>query len=344
MALLLVLGLSACDGFKAPKWEAEILGPLATADLAPEDIIEVQQLKFAFTFNAAEIQVGGQPLFPPGVSVPVPAFGPINVGFFDTVPTPQFRNVYMSRLVFRLSVRNGFPMPVSAGTTILVRNEGESRNIVSYSLPQDLAPGATYTALVEADDKRIGEALEIQLQNLSSPGTGNTPVSGSGTSLRVEFTLHDFAIDRLEVNANQFFEVRDTSDFTLSGDVISSQSIEGNLIFRYNSGYPVSFSTQVYFLDGNRLLLDSLFVPGRQLSPAITDGQGNVITPSTARDTIAYTAERMEAIREAKYTAVRASVSSFGAQSFVVVTPRQRLDIKIIGDLKVNVNDAIGQN
>lgn len=320
------------------------MGPLANTNLAPEDIIEVRQLKFAFTFNASEIQVGGQPLFQPGVTVPVPAFGPIDLGFYDTVPTPQFRNIYMSRLVFRLTVRNGFPMPVSAGTTILVRNKGESRNIVSYALPQDLAPGATYSALVNADDKRIGEALEIQLQNFRSPGTGNTPVSGSGTSLRVEFTLHDFAIDRLEVNANQFFEVRDTSDFTLSGDVISSKSIEGNLIFRYNSGYPITFSTQVYFLDGGRLLLDSLFVPGRQLSPATTDAQGNVLTPSTARDTIAYTNERMEAIRGAKYTAVRASVNSFGAPGFVVITPRQRLDIKIIGDLRVDVNDAIGQD
>lgn len=147
------------------------------------------------------------------------------------------------------------------------------------------------------------------------------------------------------------FNVRDTLDIDLS-DLFSEDNPITRALLRveFNNGFPVEAVSQVYFVDKNYQVLDSIFANGieRIIAPAVIDGNGKVTDFSQKITKIEYDLNRLDKIRKCKYVIIQAHAHTTNAASNKVVKIYKDYKIKFdVGfeiDVEYNGNiDSIGK-
>ncbi len=147
------------------------------------------------------------------------------------------------------------------------------------------------------------------------------------------------------------FNVRDTLDIDLS-DLFSEDNPITRALLRveFNNGFPAEAVSQVYFVDKNYQVLDSIFANGieRIIAPAVIDGNGKVTDFSQKITKIEYDLNRLDKIRKCKYVIIQAHAHTTNAASNKVVKIYKDYKIKFdVGfeiDVEYNGNiDSIGK-
>lgn len=147
------------------------------------------------------------------------------------------------------------------------------------------------------------------------------------------------------------FNVRDTLDIDLS-DLFSEDNPITRALLRveFNNGFPVEAVSQVYFVDKNYQVLDSIFANGieRIIAPAVIDGNEKVTDFSQKITKIEYDLNRLDKIRKCKYVIIQAHAHTTNAASNKVVKIYKDYKIKFdVGfeiDVEYNGNiDSIGK-
>lgn len=134
----------------------------------------------------------------------------------------------------------------------------------------------------------------------------------------------------------------DTSkyDFSSITNDLSKQVDHFKLFFTFSNSYPVEFNLNAYIMDANYSVIDTIFtVPITIKSGDITNGESESITASSGF--VEFDKARINKIKSGRYIAIKATGTTFGAENGATVKIRanNRLDFKIIGATKLNLNN-----
>ncbi|ELR69667.1 hypothetical protein C900_04892 [Fulvivirga imtechensis AK7] len=165
---------------------------------------------------------------------------------------------------------------------------------------------------------RIGTAQE----DLSQFALDTSIVSGY---IETEFPLN------FEANELTF---TDTLDLDVAFENSYSEVLSGDLITVATNMLPVELLLQVYFMDDEKNVLDSLFVERRLITAGEVDEQGRVIRPSEVKFVITLDNDAVEHLNMASYAQPVFVLNTSGEQK-VKIFSDSRVNLKMNGDFRV---------
>jgi hypothetical protein len=314
------------DKHISPSWTMDFLGPIVRADM---NIQNINELKDLYANQSLSLQDCGA-VYANGTTVDIPAMGPTSLGPYALSLTDAFTNAALASGKLSYKITNGLEINVNAGTTIQIRQG--STILLSNNTP-DIAPlGGTYTSpATTLGNIMIDASISLSIPNFSSNGSGGPVTINSGRRLLLEIFLNNVRVKSIDLGINDHFSIVDTSDFSIHGTNIHSQSVSGTLTTFLKNNLPLSFDLQVYFLDKTKsILLDSLFN-----SPAIILAGG----PGSSEIQLVTTVNnnKIRHLNDASFvrTALKLGNHSSGA---ITIPDSLFMHMQIVGDLKIKLN------
>ena len=145
------------------------------------------------------------------------------------------------------------------------------------------------------------------------------------TTVKVEIPIYGTA---------KGFTIENETDIDLE-DFDNIEEAEFKIIT--NNAIPLDFDIQMYFVDANQQVIDSLFVlPYNILKAAAVDANGNVTTNSMVEDFIDITASRFDILRQSEKLLIQAAFSTYNdGQDAVRILSTQELDVKLGVKVKI---------
>lgn len=268
------------------------------------------------------------------------SFGKFLIGFHDKMIIDVFDNshggvVHFENPEIRLILKNSFGMPVrfenialTAHTDALDIPFNLSSN--SFDVPAPLIVGQEITYSPPLSISNISNGLSIapkyllfQCDGIVNPNEiqNNSCTDTSSFNIGIELELPMFgSINKLTL--------KDTIDFKLE-NIKDIETLSFNLTTI--NAFPLSVTVQVYFVDENQQILDSLISTGEELiSSAIIDGPPDykVISPTEKSIITHLPAHRVENLEKAKKIIITAVLSSTSG-SLMKIYSTNYIDLKI---------------
>ncbi len=257
-----------------------------------------------------------------------------------------------------IDIRNPIGMPIKFGTEYFYAtskvntpnrvdiyfNGAEGTNSFTIEGPDITQFGETIETSINFNNNNFYEAFNIAPENLYYKFTGQT--NPDGDSLASNFVNDTSRISmRVGVELKLFtaiseYKIQDTLDFTLN-DV---QQIE-NLLVRINTtnGFPLNATVQLYFVNDNFIVLDSLItdpdltvLPGAPVSGA-PDYRATV--PAHKMTDVNLTSARINHIINAKKMILKAGLSTSNEQLIKIYSDYSlQIQIGTIAGIKIKTN------
>lgn len=238
-----------------------------------------------------------------GDSILIRIFNNMEDGYFELVD-PKLR----------LNIVNSFGFPVEIDLTNLESidaNTGEVFPLTGYPNPIDVnyptllgdsaqtellfdnSNTSNITSIITPAPKYLGFDFEASSNPDGAPLVPNFMTSES--ELRVDATL--------EMGLEGFaygFQFRDTVEFSFDESVEEVEWVK--IRINTNNGFPVDISPQVYLVDANYALIDSLLPPEELvLQSGLVDASGRVTTPTQKITDILFSKERVPNLLDAAH-------------------------------------------
>ncbi|MEQ9188717.1 MAG: hypothetical protein RLP15_13365 [Cryomorphaceae bacterium] len=183
--------------------------------------------------------------------------------------------------------------------------------------------------LLEIHPNGVHYAVDLQVNPLGNVSLGNDFV----------YYGHDIsAYMDLDIPLKLGFEgltLSDTFDFRVDTSAFSENLIQSGSIHGYiENGYPFSAAFQLYFLDSNAVIIDSLSPDLQTVLAAVVDGFGNVSSTTASEISFPFNAEKIGMLKRAQSSIVAAKFDTYNAQ-VVTIRDDYAIDFKFVADLKV---------
>ncbi|MBX9851183.1 MAG: hypothetical protein K2X86_05425 [Cytophagaceae bacterium] len=263
--LSLLLLLSSCD-FKpndkvVPEWEMDILGPLIKGDLTIQDIAELDSLHGKHDFSLADFGLPNMAGVPVPNNTPSGTNTPVNAGPFSTFNiTDAFGSGLIESGEIYFKITNGWQINLQSGIFIFKSGTNDLINQPISTIPAYSGIGAkpSYTSPVNTfTNINTNDTLTLQVLNFTTTGGMITDVN---RKLTVDVYLNNIVIGSITLSSTESFSIIDTSDFSISGNRIKSESVSGTPNTFIANPLPVDFRFQIYFMDETKTVkLDSIF-------------------------------------------------------------------------------------
>lgn len=233
-------------------------------------------------------------------------------------------NIQIEDPKIRLIINNSFGVPIQMTAQHLQAQmvTGENMNIntvldngVSFAYPSASEVGQFKTTTIEVntDNSNLADIISSQPRQINYEW--NAVSNPNDVPNLVGFVKDDSRFDvdvELEIPvwfSAQNFEIEEVSEFDASflDDV---ESAEFKLITE--NGLPVEAGVQVYFLDDNGTVLDSLLNGTNEalIPSAIVDSNGRVTATSTGEEIVEIAGTRIDNIRAATQIGINGTVST----------------------------------
>jgi hypothetical protein len=129
----------------------------------------------------------------------------------------------------------------------------------------------------------------------------------------------------------------DTIDFSLSRP--SGYDINyGTLTLLADNGFPFSASAQMYLLDENNSITDSLMNSGNTIVSAPIDALGKVIAKKRSTIPVTVTGTKLDNLYKAKKMIIIARFNTVNQPDYIKIYADYLLDLKLTGDFNMTVN------
>lgn len=194
--------------------------------------------------------------------------------------------------------------------------------------------------LFEIFPDSISTEAEISLNPLGNISNSNDFIyygHGINVSLDAEIPLHLVAsslvlVDTLPVD---FLAGADSS-----GSGAEKNIIGGNLVMDIYNGYPFSARPQLYLMDENFIISDSIVESGAVVEAADLDGNYYATGKKFSKILIPVDQQKIEALKAAKNLMVKIVFSTASQPDFVKIYSEYSVDIKVVAD----INYHLGEN
>jgi len=172
---------------------------------------------------------------------------------------------------------------------------------IEYDLVAEVNPESTTDLGFAMDDSEISTTVKVEI-----------PIYGSAKGFTIE--------NEADIDLDDFEDIEEAEFKIIS-----------------NNAIPIDFDIQMYFIDANQQVLDSLFVmPYNILKAAAVDANGNVTTNSMVEDFIGISPSRFDLLRQSEKVLIQAAFSTYNdGQQAVRILSTQELDVKLGMKVKV---------
>ncbi len=233
-----------------------------------------------------------------------------------------------------MNTRTSTTIPLVA-PGVLSRNINISRAAESSDPNHPLRPSNTILRLDNSNSNlpaflqnlpdRIESDLRLQLNPLGNVSGSNDFVYSDklvATSTRLEIPL------RLSMNS---LVLRDTQ--ALSIENLTNLDPVGPITFTLvaENGFPINLQLQLYTLNENYNVTDSLLLPG-SIAAGSTDANRVVTSPTITKISIPISADRKSNILNARYMAIYGKVSTVGQPTLLELYESYALKLKLVAD------------
>ena len=253
----------------------------------------------------------------------------IIIGLFDDAVGGS---VYLEDPKIKLVIHNSFGIPIQLTTENLEAETADNQTLnvqtvlnqgVLFNYPTAFEVGQSMVTNIEinADNSNLSEILasnpqklNYKLNAISNPDDDASikgfvmDTSRFDVDVEVELPIYlsasNFAIEKVNDFDASIFEDLESAEFKLITE----------------NGLPVEAGVQVYFLDENSMVLDSLFdnVNATLIPAALVDSEGKVTTFSKGEDHIEIGGERLENFSNATQISIKGLVSTAEAGAVAV--------------------------
>lgn len=313
--------------------QSEWLLPIAKTSLGFNDIKEISTVEFDFYLSPFELG------YPTNSPVDVPAFTAKSFSFNHQIVDIVHRIDYDS-LGCTLSLFNGFPFSLSAGTTIILRNTPDNNNeniILSWEITENIPSGETIEFSSKTNSNFFEEFIYVTIENLGTEGGDNLSFSGTPLSLSVKLDVID--INQIELQANRQIISVDTLSISIEepGDTFGIGT-GGTATIYFDNLLPANQRFQAYFLQ-NGIVKDSLLSsPGTIVGCDVT----NSGDPLSLRSSIA-----VAPLSWAKWTklsycdkmVIHHYLNTYGYSGpYIKANEQCKIDLQLVVDVLLNIN------
>lgn len=318
-------------------WESDWLAPLIKTRFTMDQLRELNDTKYEF--NIPAIDLG----FAENILVDVPALNISRLGPYQAPVSDWVKEIQIDTLAIEVELTNIFPIPIGAGTKLVLRNSTDTLNLSSIiaqiDIQQDIPAGGIFKTEIKSIQSTIGSNLYFYLDAFHSQG-GNQ-VSFTSNPCKIKMNLKVIDLKRIDLYTNQQVVSTDTFKVEL-GDTLSSVNdtlATGILDVMITNGLPVSSNMQLYFLNANKsTVIDSLFNEPLLVEPGTTSTLGETITETNASSSISLNGNKIQHIRQSTYAVIQYELKTPSSGLFVSANDHAFLQMKLIGDLKLHLN------
>jgi hypothetical protein len=324
--------LSQCDVLDEtlPVWQLDLLGPLAKTSISVEEVSDFGD--FSYSSSATASSMG----FPNGVVIP-PISTNRTLGPF-TASTNEYTQVNFTSGTIGIAFTNNMPANIQAGSKLVIESGGAV--LASIDLPAVPARGSfSNSNIANLAGKSMTGTISVRVEGYKTSGSGTTTIK-STDGFSFTFNITNAAISSIKITNNKSFSASSgLTEFSLVGEEVPIKEVTGDMILNVSNGIPVVFSIQVDFYNEQKQKVASLFSNAQTIAAATVDNDGKPVKATSSRLVGSIDAAMFQKIRDAKYISTKASASSLSGAPAVLLSLTDKMDIQIIGDLKVSINE-----
>ncbi len=277
---------------------------------------------------------------------------------FDLFNKITSGNLGLENINLKLTVNNGFGMDASLlvheiksvntktnttvslnssiiGSTINVNRANETYNPANPVLPSTLTfnlNNSNFKQLIENLPGQLEYSLDIMTDPLGNVSSGNDFIYnnyGFKADLDLEIPLSFIAHD---------LTLKDTVSFNLSKP--SGYEINnGTLTLIADNGFPLSASSQIYLLNDNNSITDSLITFNNTIISAPLDINNKVVSKERSIIKILVSGQRIERLYSAKKMIVVVRFNTANQPQYIKIFSNYFMNIKLTGDFDMTVNE-----
>ncbi len=318
-------------------WESDWLAPLIKTRFTMDQLRELNDTKY--DFNIPSIDLG----FVENIVVDVPELNISHLGPYQAPVSDWVKEIQIDTLSVEIELTNIFPIPIGAGTKIVLRNSTDTLNpssiISQIAVPQDIPAGGVFKTEIKSIQSTLGSKLYFYLDSFHSAGAQQ--VSFNSVPFKATIRLKVIDLKRIDLYTNQQIVSTDTFKIEL-GDTLSTVNdtlATGNLDVFITNGLPVSSNLQMYFLNSDKTVVaDSLFNESLNVTPGITSALGETLSETNASSSISLNGTKIQHIRKSSYAVIKYGLKTPTTGVFVSANDHAYLQMKLIGDLKLHLN------
>ncbi len=328
----IIIVLQSCkfspDEITLPNWKSEWLAPISKTTLSPQDIQGVDSIHFEHGFSANDL---GMPL---GTYPMLPAITGLNISQSVTTSNIYYEVTFDSALG-KIKIINSMPFTIKAGTKITL--DKNNNVLFSFTINNDVAPNTTFQSPdIDFAGKKLYNQIDVKLENLSTNAVNNSVTISGNERITIQFDIINLQLRELAVEANNQFEVVDTTDFTFAGDEMAAKAVNGKLKIFIENQFPIQQTIQAYFMDSLFNVVDSLFTQPFVIFSAHVDAQGYSNDKPLSSAEIILNAQKFNNLKNAKFLKAKAVFQNINnTVSLVRMRRTDSFDIQVVGDLQL---------
>jgi hypothetical protein len=339
--LLLALGLTSCKKDAETELEGDWLFPIAKGALSLNSVESLKNLRY-------DIDIPAQSIFQPtNIPVSSPGLQLKHVGPFPVQINSWLHRLDVDTLSFTGSLNNFFPIPIGAGTKVVMRTSRDTNGTANIAgtavIASTVAPGGLFSFDIDVLNKQLSDSVYFFLEDFNSPPYSN--VTFTTTATRLSIILKVVKASYIEIYTNRTFASIDTVEFDPGEDdpvtgTFSDTATAGTMKMFADNGLPAQANIQLTFLDLSRtVVLDSLFSPNSfTIAGGRTDAAGNPTYVSSTSAQIPVSRRKLNNIKKAGYVISRFTFNTIGYPGpYVSANIRPALNLQLTGDLKLNI-------
>lgn len=289
--------VSGCDTpDETPSYEPQYFGPIVDTRVDIEDISQLEDIILTQEVSPTDINNNFQG------TQNVPAFS-LNqpVGPYQLNITDIFELVRTDTFIFEARINNTLPIPISAGTEVVFRNQSNDSLIYRKVIQEEVAPGENISIKETLTDKEVENDINFYLENFTSSGSNGQVTFNTNDKAFFEFELIFLDIKELVITKGKSYRIKDTSNVSYSRPANPDSSVAGEVYISLNNLYPINFRLNLNFIDDkNGVVIDSLLTEKIELAGAPVNSKGRVIGDTTrVVDTVQITRGQLSALKNA---------------------------------------------
>jgi hypothetical protein len=165
-----------------------------------------------------------------GLSMPVPAIPATSGGVMEIDATDLFHSIEVKKGKLTASIFNDLPIELR-DVELELRNENGGDIILSDTI-SSILPGATFEKIYPLDNRTFEGKLEAEVKNISSPGTGTTPVlidTTDAVEIAIKINVEEVNSATAIFPAQNLIEQTNDVEYHLGGPELTFMKVKSGL-------------------------------------------------------------------------------------------------------------------
>lgn len=347
--VLAVLASCKKDGlldFEGLEHNSEWIFPLLRTEISAEKASKIENIDYDFELNVSDV-----PFVITGV--PVPAISGQTAGpYLLSSPIDELVRFRTDTGRATITITNNFPINIKAGSAVQITNTTNSEVVYSGTLANDIPAMGGIDSLVITNvtlSPWVDSDLEFSISNMGTDGSGGSiPDFNTYDNIHIQFNIEVVQVNEVVLKSTLDYSISDTVDYTFenSDDIASEQEevFQGAKVnFLVENSVPLDLELQVYFMDQNYLVIDSLLDVSVVESPSI-DAAGYAVTSSVEEQKLVLdlTLEEYQALKnDTKFMSFRLGLSSPLSSGEFTIVNNNGVKLIVTSEIKTKISSAL---